>query len=202
MKNLLSTTILAAALISCDNPADRTISAELSEAKSTLLGTGTKYTFSKQSTLGFTGSKVTGSHEGGFNQFSGHFTMNDGGTAPASGLITIEMASVYTDDDMLTEHLKSADFFEVAKFPTATFTLTDIHETGDQTFKLSGNFNLHGVTQNITFPARGWKDDDRLMVQAEFDINRKDFGIIYAGKTDDLIRDEVIIRFDLEALPQ
>ncbi len=196
---LLYTCILAAALVSCENPAHKTASAKVGEEKAVLAASGTQFTFSEGSSVGFTGSKVTGSHEGGFKDVTGHFTLDEAGTAPTSGLITIQMKSVFTDDAKLTEHLKSADFFEVEKFQTATFTMTEVKETGSQKFQLSGNFNLHGVTKNISFPATASREGNTAKVQAEFDINRKDFGIVYAGKTDDLIRDEVVIRFNLEA---
>ena len=195
----LSTTLLAAALVSCENPADKTSSAEVSEAQTALAESGTKFTFTDSSTIGFTGSKVTGSKDGGFKDFTGHFTLDDDGTAPTSGTITIQMDSTYSDAEKLTTHLKGVDFFAVEQFPTATFTMTKVTDNGSGTFELSGNFTLHGITKNITFPATASRDGNVAKVQAEFDINRQDFGISFPGKKDDLIRDEVIIRFDLEA---
>jgi polyisoprenoid-binding protein YceI len=53
-----------------------------------------------------------------------------------------------------------------------------------------------------TFPATVIKEGDTVKVNAEFDINRKNWGIEYAGKADDLIRDEVVIKFDLAAEPK
>jgi polyisoprenoid-binding protein YceI len=61
---------------------------------------------------------------------------------------------------------------------------------------------LRGVEKNITFPATATMDGDAIKVQAEFDIKRKDWGIVYAGKADDLIRNEVVIKFDLTATPE
>lgn len=202
MIKLLSSALLTVALVSCENPADKTVTAKIGDEKTVLAGSGTKFTFSENSSIEYTGSKVTGSHDGGFKDFTGHFTLEDAGTAPSSGLIIIQMSSVYSDTEQLTEHLKSADFFDIEKHPTATFTMTDVKETGDQKYEISGNFDLRGVTKNITFPATGSRENDIAKVQAEFDINRKDFGIVYAGKADDLIRDEVVIRFNIEARPE
>ncbi|MCB1134377.1 MAG: YceI family protein, partial [Verrucomicrobiae bacterium] len=67
---------------------------------------------------------------------------------------------------------------------------------------ISGNFTLHGVTKNITVPATVSKDGETIQITSKFDINRKDFGIVYPGKPDDLIRDEVVIELDLTAKPE
>ena len=64
------------------------------------------------------------------------------------------------------------------------------------------NVELHGVTKNITFPTTVEKSEDSIHIKAEFNINRQDFGISYAGKKDDLIRDEVVIKLDIKAKPQ
>ena len=56
-----------------------------------------------------------------------------------------------------------------------------------------------GQTKSITFPAKITVGDAEVAVESEFSINRKDFGIVYAGKTDDLIRDDVVIRLNLKS---
>jgi len=63
---------------------------------------------------------------------------------------------------------------------------------------VSGNFDLHGIKKTITFPATIEVAPDSVSVNAEFAINRKDFGIVYAGKADDLIRDGVVIKLTLK----
>ena len=68
-------------------------------------------------------------------------------------------------------------------------------------YEVTGNLELHGVTKSITFPATIVVEDGRITAEAEFFIRRTDFGILYPGKPDDLIRDEVVIRLDLIALP-
>ncbi|HEY6045320.1 MAG TPA: YceI family protein, partial [Pyrinomonadaceae bacterium] len=112
--------------------------------------------------------------------------------------IDIDAASVMTDDDGLTKHLQTPDFFDVAKFPKATFTSTKIEpSTAGGTHKITGNFSLHGVTKSISFPATIQIAADKVNVNAEFSVNRKDWGLVYPGKADDLIRDEVLIKLTL-----
>ncbi|MDB4461743.1 YceI family protein [bacterium] len=196
---LPSALLVASLFTSCENPADKTTDAKVSDAQEELEGSGTKYIFEDSSTIGFTGSKVTGSHSGGFKEFSGHFLMAEGDDAPTAGEFTIQMDSTWSDNDKLTRHLKNEDFFDVETYPTTTFKLTKATKTGEGAYEISGNLTLHGVEKNITFPVTASRDGDTANFSAEFDINRKDFGIVYAGKTDDLIRDEVIIRLDFKA---
>src|SRR6266404_3901896 len=125
------------------------------------------------STIGFVGSKVTGKHNGGFKNFTGAFNVSDGKIV-GSPEIRIAMKSIWADNDRLTGHLKSADFFDVAKFPIATFTATAIEPEGSAQ-KVTGNLNLHGVAKSVSFPANIQVADDALTVKAEFAINRKDF---------------------------
>lgn len=156
-----------------------------------------KYTLSPDSKIGFIGSKVTGSHHGGFKSFKGQLAVVDGKLAPAQ-VIEIDTTSMWADDDRLAGHLKSKDFFSVAEFPTSTFTSTSI-EKGAAGYTVTGNLNLHGVTKSITFPAAVEITDNEVKIKADFSIKRFDFGIQYKGKADDLIRDEVVINLDIVA---
>ena len=112
------------------------------------------------------------------------------------------MASTWADDEKLTGHLKSADFFDVETHPTSTFDVTGVEKQEDGTYHIAGNFLLHGGEKNSKIPATGSMECDTVKISSEFDINRKDFDINYPGKQDDLIRDEVVIRFDLTAVPE
>lgn len=156
------------------------------------------YTFDNStSSIGWVGSKVTGSHEGGFHDFSGEVTVADG--APQSVTIDIDTNSIYSDTERLTEHLKSADFFDVEQYPTATFTSTSIEPgaaAGEYT--VAGDLELHGVTKNIRFPATIEVMPDGVTADAEFSIKRFDWNINYEGKADDLIRDEVLLQLDIQ----
>ena len=153
------------------------------------------------SKIEFTGSKVTGKHNGGFNQFSGTIDLVNNKPTDSGVHVDIDATSVYTDDEELTKHLKSADFFDVARFPKAAFTSTKIEpdrETGGDSFSVTGDFTLHGVTKSVSFPATIKVSNEGVEVDSEFTINRKDFGIAFAGQADDLIRDGVVVRLDLK----
>ena len=188
------------AFTSCKDPADGVTDATVAEPapEATITG-GTTYTFTDQSKIGFTGSKVTGTHSGGFKSFEGSFVVKEG--EPQGGSFTINMDSTWSDDEKLTTHLKAPDFFNVASFPTAKFVVTNFDKKGDLSHEVSGNLTLHGITKNITFPTTTTTTDESVKVIAKFDINRSDFGISYPGKKDDLIREKVIIELDLEAEP-
>ncbi len=151
-------------------------------------------------TIGFVGSKVTGQHVGNFKSWTGSVALKDGKAAGGKLEFTVQTDSTEVDTaepnaytPKLLEHLKSADFFDVAKFPTATFKSTAIAADGAG-FKITGNLTLHGVTKQIGFPATVTIAGKDIKGDAEFSINRKDFGIAFAGKPDDLIREGVVLK--------
>src|SRR6185295_6216026 len=104
--------------------------------------------------------------------------------------------SVTTEEPDLTKNLQTADFFDVQKFPQATFVSTEIKAGGDKgaSHTVTGNLTLHGVTKAITFPATITAAPTGVSVESSFAINRKDFGIVYAGASNNLIRDEVVLK--------
>lgn len=156
----------------------------------------------ENSKVEFIGSKVTGKHDGGFKSFTGTIDLVNSKPAESSVTVDIDATSVYSDDEKLTGHLKSPDFFDVEKFPKASFKSTKIEADaakGADSYTVTGDFNLHGVTKSISFPATITTGADSVDVDAEFAVNRKDFGIVYAGTADDLIRDDVAIKLTLKA---
>ncbi|MET0413830.1 MAG: YceI family protein [Polyangiaceae bacterium] len=164
----------------------------------------TKYAFSASgSKLEFIGAKVTGKHDGSFGAFSGTIDVVEGKPEKSSVNVEIETASVKADNDKLTGHLKSPDFFDVAKYPKARFSSTSIAPltgaAGGATHTVTGNLELHGVTKSISFPAKIQISADSVDVDAEFAINRKDFAIVYPGAPDDLVKDNVLITLTLRA---
>lgn len=196
--------LVGALALGCDKgPTENKAMAEVGAASGTAkVVTGTRYAFSESgSKLGFVGAKVTGSHDGSFGKFSGTITIPDGAIDKGTVSVEIDMASVTTDSDMLTGHLKKPDFFDVEKFPKASFAATGVKSGGDKgaSHTVTGNLTLHGVTKSISFPATIKVEGDAVTVDAEFGINRKDFGIEYAGKKDDLIKDEVLLKLKLKA---
>ena len=155
----------------------------------------------ENSKVGFTGAKVTGKHQGKFQKFSGALDFIAAKPEDSTVKVAIDLASVKTDQEKLDGHLQSPDFFDVAKFSTATFESTAIKaEKGKkgETHSITGNFDFHGVSKSITFPAEITVKDDKVTAKASFGVDRKTWKIEYAGKADDLIKDEVLIEFDLE----
>lgn len=186
---------------STTNSAGNTQSATVPATKPATKGEALPLT-AENSKVEFTGSKVTGKHDGGFKAFTGTIDLVNAKPEESSVMVDIDTNSVFSDDEKLTGHLKSADFFEVEKYPKATFTSTKIvpdTAKGAGNYTVTGDFNLHGQTKSITFPAKINVTDAEVSVDSEFAINRKDFGIVYAGKADDLIRDDVVIRLNLKS---
>ena len=191
----------------CEDPAankpaaiiGESIGADASDAKEAApAGETLVLAFTANTKVGFTGSKVTGSHDGGFNSVSGSVTLHGDELTHAVIEVNIDMNSIWSDTGRLTGHLKSADFFDVENHPDAKFKSTAIKKT-DGGYDISGDFKLHGVTKNITFPASISITDGVFTAEAEFSINRMDFGIVYPGKANDLIRELVVLRLNIEA---
>lgn len=162
------------------------------------------------SAIEWVGTKVTGRHNGSLALSEGALELADGGLV--GGSFTIDMNSLTVLDDAgekLQGHLMSPDFFNVAEHPTASFVITGVealeaapangeevpeisqYKVTDPTHTISGNLTMVGVTKGISFPAKVRIDGNDVEATAKFNINRKDWGINYAGKPDDLIRDDV-----------
>lgn len=220
--SIVAALLLTAALAACDNPAADKPKAQVSDAPAAsakpktaatvaataVAATGTAAAGAKEtlaiaadgSSVGFVGSKLTGRHEGHFTKLSGSIELVDGAVERSKVSMTIDTDSVTTDTEKLTGHLKSPDFFDTAKFPKATFESTAIKAGGaGATYTVAGYLDLHGVKKVISFPATITVAPDSVSATAEFVINRKDFGIVYAGKADDLIRDDVVLKLSLKA---
>ena len=160
------------------------------------------YAFSNDgSKVEFVGAKVTAKHEGSFATFHGAIGVVDGDATKSSVNAEIDVASLTVEPAKLSAHLKTPDLLDAAKFPKATFASTAIKAGGESgaTHTVTGNLTLHGVTKGITFPAKIKIEGDSVSVDAEFAINRKDFGIVYPGMPDDLIKDDVLIKLTLHA---
>ncbi len=149
----------------------------------------------------FTGSKVSGKHDGKFQTFEGWIFIDGDKLESARMFIEIDVGSLKTDSEKLDGHLKTDDFFAVEKHPKATFQLTELkaEAKGGATHSITGNLKLRGVEKSVTFPAKVSLKKGEIGATAEFKINRKDWGIAYEGKKDDLIRDEVVIKLDIKA---
>ncbi len=196
--------ILSTALLSfgCANPAANKPKASVSnaapETNSKPAGAETLAITSDNSKIDFVAAKVTRSHNGSFKRFSGTIDLVNNKPEDSRVSIAIQANSVETDEPDLTKHLQTPDFFDVAKFPKATFVSTKIEPaTSGGTHSVTGNFELHGIKKAITFPATIQIGSDKVTVTAEFAINRKDWSLLYPGKADDLIRDGVVIKLNV-----
>ncbi|MDP6932139.1 MAG: YceI family protein [Myxococcota bacterium] len=151
----------------------------------------------ESSRIEWTASKVVGSQDGGFATFVATAQMRAG--QPVSVEAEIDLASVFSEKEKLTTHLKSEDFFQVEKFTTARFRSDQFHVggTGDATHTVTGTLDFHGVVQEISFPMKLQVHEGGAKVQSEFGLDRQKWKISYPGKPDNLIQDEVVIRLDL-----
>lgn len=203
----LSTLLLGASACQ-QSEIDQKTAAEVSEtaasatnATATAAGTGVVSSVIKEkSRIDWVGAKVTRDHDGKFNRFDGTIEYIDG--KPSNISFEIDTMSIESDTPQLTEHLKSPDFFDVAKFPKATFTSTSLTEApagspAGATHILRGNLEMHGVSKEVSFPVKAEVTPEGVRTTSEFTINRTDWGINYKGVADDLIKNEVLIKLDL-----
>ena len=158
-----------------------------------------------QSTVQWTGRKVSGEHHGDVQIKSGTLTVEDGKLL--GGNFAIDLTTI-TDRDLegeykakLEGHLKSADFFDVDNYPEATFEITGVQEGAEVgNVSISGNLTIRGVTKNITFDAQVSEvSDSTVRATANFNILREDWGVNYAGQADDLISKEINFKVTLVA---
>jgi polyisoprenoid-binding protein YceI len=194
--------LIVLAAVGCADPAKDKPQAEVKEAvaEPAAPADAQRFVLTDESSIGFVGSKVTGSHDGGFNTFEGEILLAGGDPTKSSVNITIDTTSIWSDNDRLTDHLKSPDFFEVETYPTATFTSTEIVQESDA-YRITGNLTLHGITKSVSFPAGITIEEGRVTATAEFAIKRFEYDMKFKGKADDLIRDDVVIKLNVVAAP-
>ncbi|MBY4225748.1 YceI family protein [Rhodococcus fascians] len=158
------------------------------------------------STVGFTVRHLVVSKvRGRFQNFSGTVTVATDGTPSVDA--EIDVTSITTDNEQRDGHLKTADFFEVEKFPTATFKSTSVKADGGD-FVVTGDFTLHGVTKSIDLKLEfngvnaGMGNGPVAGFEASTTINRKDFGIsidmpLEGGGA--VVGDKIALNLDIEA---
>lgn len=113
---------------------------------------------------------------GKFEKFTGSIAKSDAGLQSIT--VEIDTPSVTTEIDKLTNHLKSADFFNVNEHPKATFKSTKIEAASEGKVNITGDLTLLGNTQSITFPAMV-STEEPFSLKAEFQIDRTQFGMDY-----------------------
>lgn len=190
MKRLLILAVAATSFAACNSNSAKKV--ETTEKQSAASTDGTAYTVDSTSTVTWTGSKPTGKHTGTFKVSSGTFTVKDG--ALTGGNFTIDINSLNNEDlasdaeskAKLEGHLKSPDFFNAAKYPTAKFEITAVEPNTDTTQKevthiIKGNLTLKDSTKNVAIPARVTVDAKTLSASAIFSIDRTLWGMNYKG---------------------
>ena len=122
---------------------------------------------------------------------------------------TIDAASIDTREAKRDEHLKSPDFFDVAKYPSMTFKSTKVEAAGNNRYKLHGDLTIHGVTKPVTLDVeatptvKGMRGETRAGARATTKINRKDFGITWSKSMDGggvVVGDELDVTIDVEGV--
>lgn len=158
------------------------------------------------SSVGFTGAKVTATHDGSFSQFEGTIELDPQDLTASSVRVTVQMSSLSIEPAQLAAHLLNPDFFDAPQFPTATFESTAVRAGGEgtvggqpATHTVTGNMTMRGQTRSISIPAIVTVEPTGVRARSEFTINRRDFDIVYPGMPDDLISNDVVIRFDVRA---
>lgn len=145
---------------------------------------------------------------GHFNKISGSVNYDGKDLSKAVVDIVIDAASVDTSEPKRDEHLRGADFFDVAKYPTITFKSKRVESISKDGFKLIGDLTMHGVTKevaldvtNISSELKDPRGVFRMGATASTKINRKDFGIVWNRALDNgglAIGEEVAISIELE----
>jgi polyisoprenoid-binding protein YceI len=135
----------------------------------------------------FTGTKTNGKHSGGFKIVKGTANAEGGDLTKLKIELEIDVASLYSDDEKLTGHLKSPDFFNVKEYPKAQFATTKVTK-GDKGYEIVGELTLLGKKQEVKFTAETSLAGEALKLKSEFKIDRTKWGMTYGkGKIDDLV---------------
>lgn len=146
---------------------------------------------------------------GGFGAVSGTVQFPEGEYRDATADVTIDAASIDTRDDKRDAHLRSADFFDVEKFPTLTFKSRRVQGIKGDTFQLVGDLTIKGITREVVLDVEvdGFQKDpwggQRAGFSATTRVNRKDFGLTWNQALETgglLVGDEIKISLDVQLL--
>ena len=144
---------------------------------------------------------------GQFNDYAGSITVDPAKPESASVEFTLKAASIDTANDSRDKDLRSANFFDVEKFPEIMFKSTKVKAAGKDKYDVTGTLTIHGVAKEVTLPVQflGFAKDpwgnDRAGFSIDTTINRKDFGIVWNKTLDSggaLLGDDVWVSINLE----
>lgn len=217
MKKLLTLVLIAVIGFAACQPTPKADKAKTEDEKQAAISEGVAYTVDSNQVINFIGTKPIGQHHGTFNITEGNLFVKNG-VSVTGGKFVMDIRSLkIVDKDTsgtakLTHHLSSVDFFDAEKFPTATFEITSVEPFVDSiktaiildgaTHIVNGNLTLRGVTKNVSFPAIIKVNNDVLSANANFNINRTDWGLVYGNDKslgDKFIRPEVNVSFSIAA---
>ncbi|GAA0726380.1 hypothetical protein GCM10009430_33270 [Aquimarina litoralis] len=214
--NLLAIAVIIVSAISCKgekkNETEATAAEEVKEAPAEAI---TFVVDNAASTIDWVGKKPTENHTGTISIAKGKVKTQDGKIQ--SGSFVIDMTSINVTDlegkqkAGLEGHLKGEGegkedhFFNVAKFPNASFEVTGITEKDGKSM-IEGNLTIKGIKKNISFPATTTVEGDTMTLNSEvFTINRTDWGVNYGSKSvfenlgDKFILDDIELKVSLKA---
>ncbi|HJQ84240.1 MAG TPA: YceI family protein [Candidatus Binatia bacterium] len=146
---------------------------------------------------------------GEFTKVAGTVRADDKDPTRSTVEATLEAASIDTRNAKRDEHLRSPDFFDVAKFPTITFKSKRVERAGEGRYKVIGDLTMHGVTKEVTLdveaapPVKDLQGHTRAGAHATTRVNRQDFGIVWSKTLDGggvALGDQVDVTIDVEAL--
>lgn len=148
--------------------------------------------------------------KGVFEKHTGSVDINDKDITKSKVEISIETSSINTNVQKRDDHLRSADFFDVAKYPTMTFVSRKVAKAGKGKLKVTGDLTLHGVTKEVVLavegPSQETKDpwgNIRKGASATTKINRKDFGLTWNKALETggvVVGDEIDITLEIEMI--
>ncbi len=211
-KNLFFTLFSFAVLVSCGK--DKPLTSETNEVTTTKEGS-IYHLDTLNSKIEWKGYKVlkseNTSHFGIVKFESGDVTVKDNQlesgkfVANLSSLESIDLKDDTAMKSKLENHLKSGDFFEVNKFPTASYEITKVSKTTDNSDYntiLDGNLTIKGITKPVQFNANVAVKDGQISIATEpTDINREDYGVQFAMPVKNgVIKDEVTLQVMIKAL--
>lgn len=146
--------------------------------------------------------------KGSFSSLTGTLTEHPADATLSSVEASVDVATLTTGDAQRDGHLKSADFFDVEKYPAMTFKSKEVKRKGEGEYAVTGELTLHGVTRPVTFAVEGpsapGKDpwgNTRIGLSATTKINRKDFGLAWNSALETggvLVGEDVAITLDVQ----
>ncbi len=160
------------------------------------------------SEVGFQVRHLVSKVRGSFDEFDAVIRVDAEALEASSVRFTVKAASIDTKDAKRDEHLRSADFFDTARFPEIRFVSTSVRPAGENRYEVTGDLTMHGVTRRVTLPVtflgvqRDPWGNDKAGFETAVTLNRKDFGINWNKALDQagaVLGDDVAVSIALEA---